>query len=84
MEPMPSAYPWLVAAPVAGLAAYTASHLLLARSGRWISPYPPLIFGFAPGLVVMAVLSAWALWNTGAGWSDVMGYGLLNGVTYAS
>jgi hypothetical protein len=79
-----SAYPWLVAAPVVGLAAYTASHLILARSGRWASPYPSLIFGFVPGLAVTAALSAWALWNMAAGWADVVGYGLLNGATYAA
>jgi len=74
----------LVAAPVVGLAVYTLSHLLLARTGRWASPYPPLVFGFVPGLVVMAGRSAWALRDMGADPADVAGYGLLNGLTYAA
>lgn len=81
---MHSAYPWLVAAPVFGLATYSLSHLLLARSGRWVGPYPPLVFGFVPGLIVLVACSAGALRTMQAGPSDVVGYGLLNVVTYAA
>lgn len=81
---MPPAYPWLVAAPIIGLATYTLSHCFLARLGRWASPYPPLVFGFAPGLIVMAGCSAWTLRNMESGFVDVVGYGVLNGITYTA
>jgi len=79
-----AAYPWLVAAPVVGLATYTVCHLLLARFTRGRSPYPALIGAFVPGLLLMAALTAWALVAAKASTADAMGQMALNGLTYAA
>lgn len=81
---MHPAYPWLVAAPVVGLAVYTLSHLILARLRHWHSPYPPLIMAFVPGLLATGACSAWALKAMQAGPLDVVAFGALNGLTYAA
>lgn len=77
-------YPWLVAAPVVGLAIFTLSHLILVRLRHWPSPYPPLMLAFLPGLVAMAAVSAWALSSMHASWTDIVGFAALNALTYAA
>lgn len=77
-------YPWLVLAPVIGLAAYCLIHLLAAQVSRGPSPYPALVGAFAPGLLATALVSGWALHAMEAPWADVVGYGLLNLATYGA
>ena len=81
---MTAPYPWLVAAPVVGLAIDTVSHLILVRLRRWPSPYPPLVLAFVPGLVVMAAVSAWALAAMQVGIADFVGLATLNALTYGA
>lgn len=78
------AYPWLVLAPVVGLAVYCATHLMLTRLLNGRSPYPALIGGFGPGLLATLVVSGIALSKMQSGIADVIGYGLLNLTTYGA
>lgn len=77
-------YPWLVLAPVVGLAVYCAIHLLAAQFSRGPSPYPALVGAFAPGLLATALVSGLALHAMQAPWLDVVGYGVLNLTSYGA
>jgi hypothetical protein len=75
---------WLVAAPVAGLLADTAAHLLLCRCLRPRNLLPPLGVAFLVGLGVVALIDALVLQRGSAGSPDWLGYTLLNCATYAA
>lgn len=81
---MGTGYPMVVMSTVLGLAAYSGCHPLLARLWRVASPYPALITGFFPGLIVTTVATVTGLLTMQASFSDWIGYGLLNIVTYAA
>jgi hypothetical protein len=81
---MANGYPWLVLAPVLGLATYCLCHLVLARVFVGRSPYLALVAAFVPGLGAMVVVSGLALAAMQAALVDVVGYGLLNLATYGA
>lgn len=81
---MANGYPWLVSAPVIGLAVYCLIHLTAAQIWRGPSPYPPLIGAFLPGLLATAIASGVALYAMQAPWLDVVGYGVLNLTCYGA
>lgn len=79
---MAGTYPWLVLAPVAGLAADFVCHVLASWLSRERRPFPCLLAGSAGGLLVMAALSVWGLAGMGAAWADWLALLAFNGVTY--
>jgi hypothetical protein len=81
---MDTGYPLVVMSTVLGLATYSGCHPLLARFWHAASPYPALITSFFPGLMVTTVATATGLFSMQAPFSDWIGYGLLNVVTYAA
>lgn len=81
---MANGYPWLVLAPIIGLAVYCAIHLIAARFSRGPSPYPALVGAFLPGLLATMVVSGAAMYVMQAAWLDIIGYGVLNLTTYGA
>ena len=81
---MSHGYPLVVLATILGLAAYCVSHVLLARCFRTASPYPPLLAGFVPGLLVASAATIAGLIELQASRADWIGYGGLNFVTYTA
>jgi hypothetical protein len=79
---MAETYPWLVLAPLAGLTADFASHVLTSRLMRGRHPYQAMLAGVVTGLLVMAALSVWALASMNAGWGDALALLVFNGLTY--
>jgi hypothetical protein len=75
-------YPWLVVAPVCGLAADCTVHILVSRIARFKNPYAALLAGMFGGFVVAAVVSAAALRSLSPPPSDVVGYAALILATY--
>jgi hypothetical protein len=82
MNRMDSVSPWVVAAPVVGLAAYCISQILSARLAPGRSPYQSLSLGFGCGLVVVLSLAGWAVWWMEIPTSDRIGFIMLDMLTY--
>lgn len=79
---MSDAYPILVLAPVAGLAVYCVSHILLAWLVRSPRPYTSLSGGFLCGLTATIGISLAPLVVWQPGLADSLGLLTLNLLTY--
>ena len=79
---IPVAYPLLVAAPTAALAAFCSMHIVCSR---WIgsrSPYLPIILGFSAGMLFLVAVSLGLLHTLHPDTPDVLGLLGLNVATY--
>jgi len=79
---MSSAYPWLVVAPVAGLATYCLVHIGIARRTADRSPYFALAAAMFVGLALVAGLSLAALLKMGVAAGDVCALAAMNLLCY--
>lgn len=81
---MGEGYAWIVIAPVAGLAADVAVHLLLARLQILSRLYPRMLAGAAAGLVIAAGLTLLGGMMMAAETADLVAFGLMNAIAYAA
>ena len=79
---MQDSYPMVVLAPLAGLAAYCGSQLVVARSAAGRSPYYSLKVGFICGLMVSLGSSVVGAYRMPSTTLDRVGYLMLDLLTY--
>jgi hypothetical protein len=79
-----SAYPIVVAAPVAGLAVYCVSQIAVARMSPGGGPYRSLKLGFVAGLTATAAVGGWAASRIDVAFADRAAFMALDLLTYAA
>jgi hypothetical protein len=77
-------YPIIVLAPVAGLAVYCLSQLLICRALPERNPYISLASGLGLGFIAAGVVTLAALVHAQAQWYDAIAHIALNLVTYVA